>query len=131
MTEKHTPGPWRWGYFSGQCRKASHAPGQHPGDRGADPCVYDYKFEPGLVDLYDGNDDLVVSVDTESLPVSKANALLISAAPDLLAALDPEFMVAVAAVLDANGLHATAGSVGNYANTQRDAIAKATRHAPD
>jgi len=57
---------------------------------------------------------------------AEANARLIAAAPCMLAALEPDFMDAVATVLDANGCHATAGSVRNCAATQRAAITKAT-----
>lgn len=96
---KHTPGPWEAKrYPEGDCWHI------HFGDKGC-----------WLGEIYiDGDDNGAAS-----------DALLIASAPDLLEALEPDFMDAVAFVLDAHNCHATAGSVRNYAIKQRAAIARA------
>lgn len=84
---KHTPGPWLVGYWSGRCNKESHKPGMHPGLRGNDPCVYDPYFVEGS-GIASANGSSVVSVNGGELVMLPEDARLISAAPELLEALE-------------------------------------------
>lgn len=73
MSERHTPGPWFVETVStscGVCHKVGPFPGKNPGDEPRHACLYsDYPSKGNTSD-----DEL------------RANAYLIAAAPDLLAA---------------------------------------------
>ena len=92
---KHTPGPWVVGSWRGQCNKPSHGSSEHPGLRGADPCVYDYTLTTGtaaldcFVSIADPEKHMeLIGYDEHGTVLSNpADARLIAAAPDLLAAL--------------------------------------------
>lgn len=90
MKLSHTPGPWKAGRWSGRCMIAEHG-FNHPGPDGG--CVYTPLFYPmeeggsfaGIV-----TEDPKVSViwtEYNELKMRPADACLIAAAPDLLAAL--------------------------------------------
>lgn len=84
LLAKATPGPWRVGQWAGRCHKPSHGKSQHPGERGDDPCVYDYTLENGsdivstvhrttvLQGCYDGYS---LDVSDRALIVAAVNAL--------------------------------------------------------
>lgn len=81
----HTPGPWFVGAWNGQC----HIDHKHGGGN----CKFDYSL---IVDDYfsrhvsagDANNTLEIAGSDEYGPVlTRANARLIAAAPDMLAAL--------------------------------------------
>lgn len=82
----HTPGPWRVGYWSGRCTKPSHEGGKHVGLRGDDPCVYDPIFMSDFNGIAADNGHMVVTTRYDELVIGDDDALLIAAAPDLLAA---------------------------------------------
>jgi hypothetical protein len=110
---KHTPGPWVVHSFDGQELNVIPDPDSEYPDTYLGVCT---------INTWPGE---------RSTRRNEANARLIAAAPDLLEALEPDFMDAVAAVLDANNCHATAGSVRNYAIKQRSAITRATGDRPE
>lgn len=81
----HTPGPWRAGYWSGRC----HIQHRHDGTS----CVYVDEFHPmgedgsfvGIAAAEPGVS--VVSLSYDELKIRVADAVLMAAAPELLAAL--------------------------------------------
>lgn len=116
---KHTPGPWRIDVNGSENWSVDY---EGPSSTFMTICAQGRREPVGFAvePTAWGSDEEI-----------EANARLIAAAPDLLEALEPEFMDAVAAVLDANNCHATAGSVRNYAIKQRAALSRATGDRPE
>jgi hypothetical protein len=102
---KHTPGPWVSAYRNAAAFDVS---------------------APATGDARRGRIAEVVSAGGKDVPTMRANARLIAAAPDLLAAL--EFVLPL--VVDEWGHYQVSGSNGMRAITMiRDAIAKAKGEA--
>jgi hypothetical protein len=87
----HTLGPWTAGYWSGACHVPAHVEARH--HPGPPECHYDYQLNPMTEDgsfvgiaSTDPTAD-VVGTAYDELKIRYADALLIAAAPDLLAAL--------------------------------------------
>jgi hypothetical protein len=86
-----TPGPWVVGYWSGSCNKVHPDRVGHPGPRGDDPCEYEYKLT-NSEDFMGGiagpkPQQMVVGTCYDSLEISRDDARLIAAAPDMAQAL--------------------------------------------
>jgi hypothetical protein len=124
----HTPGPWKAGYWSGQCHIPEHvAARHHPGGKGG--CVYDPIFYPMEEDKYGGvsfvgivNEagETVVGTEYDALKISMDDARLIAAAPDLVAAL--KALISYPGVID---VLAPIDSLGSLRALAESAIAKA------
>jgi hypothetical protein len=83
----YTPGPWKKGSWSGRCLKTHEGQRYHPGHRGNDPCVYTPHFYAGGDGIASDSGEEIISISEDRIYMSDDNATLISAAPDLLEAL--------------------------------------------
>lgn len=108
-TERHTPGPWR---YIDATKEASMQYAQKfviiAGDK--------------QISSFSWNDS---SRRFPTKDQSQANARLISAAPDLLDALEPDILDAIAIEIDCFEHSARAASLRGIAKRQRAALAKA------
>jgi len=102
MKLSYTPGPWDW-----------HGPYMTGG------------FKVSALDK-DGHQTMQAFVDSADRATNEANARLIAAAPDLLAALHAIMLRAVRQQANGGGLHDFQDCSRACADTARAAIAKAT-----
>lgn len=128
MNSKHTPGPW---YAYSPLKSGVHA-GHHYKVANSRPCGVvedeDGRLVPDFPDW--GPDSRIICTTTDD-EMSRANAILISAAPDLLAACkaaqDELVALTVVVSLVADKARSDAAAIRVRAITQQlhDAIAKA------
>jgi hypothetical protein len=80
-----TPGPWRVGYWHGQCHKSHGGNSRHPGPDAPDGCVYDYEFSDGGSFGIAGPQpqQMVVTTSYDELLISPDDARLIATAPEM------------------------------------------------
>ncbi len=116
---KHTPGPWKAGYWGGLCQMPEHKDG-HPG--GAE-CKYEPVFYPmevgeyhtwftGIASEQPGVD--VVWTEYDELKIRPADAALIAAAPEMLEAL--EQIRTLTAYMNASGCGSTLAKLEHLAD---------------